>query len=839
MDYKQFFGLKEHPFRLTPDPDFFFPSDSHREALETLLYSIKSGEGFVQITGIPGTGKTLLLRTILRELGKDISTALILNPMLSPPELLRVILEDLGIDLSIMDNKPKETLIRYFRDFLLTRANKGIKTIIIIDEAQNLPKETMEELRLLSNLETDKEKLLQIILVGQLELEEKLLSPELKQLHQRITIRYRLKYLTKEDTGAYIYHRLRIAAGGSGAENIQFPPSVLKYIHNFSAGTPRLINIICERSLMSAYVEGKKTIEKKHAKKAVESIRGDEEIKPIREPVKLYKIAVFAILLIALTAVISYNMAPNNPVSKSLLAKIKKEEKKLKKFSSSLTRKEKEIKKDKLALLNKDKEIKKFENSLTEKNKVLQIKDKALKQKETGIKNKATLISKKEQKLSNKESELSKIEKNLNEKENKIEKKESKLKVLEIEINKIKNDFSNKETLLAKKGRDLKDQEKRLKEITEEIKRTKLEIKKTRSSFTDDETQLAKKEETLGKKESEILKKEQLLKSLELEIKNSKIDISSTESVFSKNKDLLAKKEKSLKLKEEELLRIQESLMDKEKALLIRETGINVQRNLTIPVASEASSSIRKAGPPSEVFSVPVKRKFISYDLTTNKSYLWEGANPSVNKIAEINMPWNYGEGFFLIGNDNYRGPFVFNHMSFFNDGIYLHPTDIWNRISKHTDKNMIPVIAYYSSKPEMDNSFIEKKQEIKKLISDWESTWRAMDIDSLIKYYGSVFTSYYMHKDKPIIFSREQLYSRKNEVWKKSGFVSLYIEDPIFIINPKNSQMAMAVFYQKYQSKIFSDQGTKVLYLKAFKKPDGTNDWKIVGKLWLNGIKD
>ncbi|MDY6852120.1 MAG: AAA family ATPase, partial [Thermodesulfobacteriota bacterium] len=192
MDYEQFFGLKDTPFRLTPDPDYYFPSDVHKEALQTLLYSIRAHEGFIQITGDPGTGKTLTLRTLLKQLGDEVTTALILNPRLSPEELLKVILEDLGLSPLKMEEKTKEELLRFFRDILLEKAQKGVTTVLIIDEAQNLPNDTLEELRLLSNLETEKKKLLQIILVGQVELEEKLRNPELRQLDQRITIRYRL-----------------------------------------------------------------------------------------------------------------------------------------------------------------------------------------------------------------------------------------------------------------------------------------------------------------------------------------------------------------------------------------------------------------------------------------------------------------------------------------------------------------------------------------------------------------------------------------------------------------------------------------------------------------------
>ena len=273
MDYEQFFGLKDTPFRLTPDPDYYFPSEVHKEALQTLLYSIRAQEGFIQITGDPGTGKTLTLRTLLKQLGDEVNTALILNPRLSPHELLKVILEDLGLSPLKMEEKDKEELLRFFREILLEKAKNNVTTVLIIDEAQNLPNDTLEELRLLSNLETEKKKLLQIILVGQIELEDKLKSQELKQLDQRITIRYRLQPLSKSDTVAYIHHRLRIAGGENSA---QFSKRVLNEVFKVSRGVPRLINIICERALMAAYVDGKNVIEKPHFIKAMKSIVGEQ-----------------------------------------------------------------------------------------------------------------------------------------------------------------------------------------------------------------------------------------------------------------------------------------------------------------------------------------------------------------------------------------------------------------------------------------------------------------------------------------------------------------------------------------------------------------------------------
>ena len=254
--YEDYYGFVEKPFSLTPDPKYLYKSESHANAFDLLQYAIRRREGFVVVTGDIGTGKTTLCRAILEQLDRRTFTALVLNPFLSEEDLLRIILQDFGV-VSREEMKrgrlagvSKQELIDTLNEFLLSLLPLGAGALLIIDEAQNLPRQVLEQIRILSNLETHKEKLLQIVLVGQLNLKDLLRSSDLRQLDQRVSIRYELKPLTRDETAAYVAHRLTIAGGGAV---VTFTPKALALVHRYSGGIPRLINLICDRALLGGY----------------------------------------------------------------------------------------------------------------------------------------------------------------------------------------------------------------------------------------------------------------------------------------------------------------------------------------------------------------------------------------------------------------------------------------------------------------------------------------------------------------------------------------------------------------------------------------------------------
>lgn len=282
MDYLEFFNLDENPFRITPDPFYFYPSEEHNETLSSLNYAMEQKEGFFLATGEPGTGKTTILKVFIDNWKDKAEIALIMTPRLSPEDFLLTVLEDLNVKIR---NNNKNEIMKAFRDFLLEHSLSGRRVIIVVDESQDLPDDTLEELRLLSNLETEKEKLLQIVLIGQQQLRKRLLSENLRQLNQRITVRTVLRPLTKDETSDYINYRVIKAGKGS----VIFEEKVKKQIYKFSTGIPRLINLIASRAMMAAYLDGSRNIKKRHIKQAIEHLSDEsyQTRRPVLSPVRL------------------------------------------------------------------------------------------------------------------------------------------------------------------------------------------------------------------------------------------------------------------------------------------------------------------------------------------------------------------------------------------------------------------------------------------------------------------------------------------------------------------------------------------------------------------------
>ncbi|RME40431.1 MAG: DUF2075 domain-containing protein [Deltaproteobacteria bacterium] len=296
--YLKHFGFSRKPFAVTPNPAFIFLSETHREAFAHLLYGIQNHAGFIVLTGEVGTGKTTVLRTLLNQLDDErYKIALIFNPALSAIELLRNILREFGLD---PGHRSLDDLHQQLNRYLLAQNREGHTVVLIVDEAQNLAPDVLEQVRLLSNLETETDKLIQIVLVGQPELDRMLACDELRQLRQRVTVRYSLTRMSNEDTRRYIEHRIAVAGGRQGL----FSLPALKYIQKKSGGIPRLINILCDRGLLAAYADNALRVEEKHIRLVEkELLRTEPSGRGRRRSLLLLGGAVFAVLLLAVGSV--------------------------------------------------------------------------------------------------------------------------------------------------------------------------------------------------------------------------------------------------------------------------------------------------------------------------------------------------------------------------------------------------------------------------------------------------------------------------------------------------------------------------------------------------------
>ncbi len=272
--YGEYFGLKELPFSIAPDPRYLYMSHEHREALAHLVYGIESDGGFVMLSGEVGTGKTTVCRCLLEQLPENTDVALVLNPKLSAEELLATLCDELGIKYPEIYTSVKVFVDR-INAYLLDAHARGRRTVLIIEEAQNLDTDVLEQLRLLTNLETNDRKLIQIIMVGQPELQDLLERPEMRQLAQRITARCHLGALPKKEVAEYVSHRLAVA----GVRTRLFPPPTIDKLFRLSGGIPRLINVICDRALLGAYVQGREQVDKAILTKAAREVFGRSDMR--------------------------------------------------------------------------------------------------------------------------------------------------------------------------------------------------------------------------------------------------------------------------------------------------------------------------------------------------------------------------------------------------------------------------------------------------------------------------------------------------------------------------------------------------------------------------------
>jgi general secretion pathway protein A len=366
--YERFYRLRERPFALTPDPDYLYPSRVHREAMNYLRYGIETQAGFVVITGAIGSGKTTLLQTLLRGLDSHTTVARVMNTLLDPRELIEAAMIDLGLEPA---GKSKPAMLKEFGEFLVSERAAGRLVLLVIDEAQNLTLPALEEIRMLSNLETEKSKLVQIILVGQPDLRDKLDRPELEQLRQRITVSYHLEPLDAEETARYINHRLARASLGAPLE---FPRAATDRIHARSAGVPRLINVVADATLVFGYGEERAEIDQALVDDVVADLDATGVLGPAPNPER-HASVVPADDVAAITARSEVRMKPDSATEAgpdpAVVAALEAERQRLERLAAAEARRASELAALERELIVREEEVVLRERELLEQRRVL------------------------------------------------------------------------------------------------------------------------------------------------------------------------------------------------------------------------------------------------------------------------------------------------------------------------------------------------------------------------------------------------------------------------------------------------------------------------------------
>jgi hypothetical protein len=424
--------------------------------------------------------------------------------------------------------------------------------------------------------------------------------------------------------------------------------------------------------------------------------------------------------------------------------------------------------------------------ALAEKEAKIREKEITLRQQEEIVSNKVSEIDKKEEMIGEKEEELSEKERALRTKEAVLQQEEAEIKKV---LSEKKADLQQKEVIVSKKV-----------------------------------SEIDKKEEIIGEKEEELSEKERALRKKEEELRRKESVLGEKEVVISQKERLLSEEEIALRQKNARL-RQKEAAGSEERPVLARKQPVSLPHDTTSPAS--------RPFPPPEALMVPKGKNFLALNCDIQRVFIFQGSGAEPLLKAEFEHEWPLGEGLFILGKDPSIGEFVFHHMSFLWGKPYVTATDLWKKVSHLVSGEAVPLMAY-SSRTKIDTGMIEKAREIEPIIASWSDAWESMDADSLVDYYGDIFTTYYLNLGKPMVFSKDQFYARKKEVLMKSGFVSLKTSEPIFIIDPDNPKLAIAFFYQKYRSKIYADEGAKALYFSLVDEAGGKETWKIVAKLWL-----
>jgi type II secretory pathway predicted ATPase ExeA len=789
MNYEAFFNFKEKPFTQTPDPDFYFSSDSHKEAIQHLLYCIRSDDGFIEISGNSGTGKTLIIRALLKQIaGENINVAFIVNSNAEPQDLLNAIAQDFGLDPDVINQHHGEQLLRLLYQRLIQLDDENIIPVVIIDEAQNLRPETLEQLCLISNLETEKKKLVKIILVGQLELEKQLNRPEFQKIHNRITIRYQLKPLTLSEMAAYIHYRIRVASASSEtyASMSPFPRKVLHQIYRYSKGIPRIVNTICDRALMAAFIDNKRTISPFHVKKALKSLLGEKAISVKIKPKLSVRISLFCLLLLLLIYFIMLYIPEKNTEQTSLPITIQEQTDGLpaKNQKTGMTPSIVEPKQP----LPEQKTSYSFSEKISPTTMITP--DSLVVVFSPDVNRMVVWKGQMNFSFLNKTdpSNLTQINTGVYflEKDFPVYQAQEPDKTLPLDVNE-PNAIS-------------------LSLINEILAKNLLEAEMENpitSAYTP-VAQMMDKEIALPVK-----------KSVEREssVKKPKPAISPQSK---KQTQAPKKKEPDTQAK------------NKEPTV---QSSMSKQESEQAPKKEDTLNQF-----PQEMISVPEGNVVIVISPDINRLFVWKGTSMHPKFVHQEALESSLKKGIYLLGKYKKDQAFMF-HTDYSSSIPRPLIETLWEKVGKRSSNCVIPVLVS-TSKQAISHKQIKKGRSIQLIVHQWVEAWRLKDFQQFMNLFNNKQILFYKINKPAITLAWEVLKSSQANIFSQKTQRVISASRPVCLLDPRNPNFSIALFNQVHTDNNYSESGVKVFFLRNTDKPDSKVGWIIDGRLWMQDIR-
>ncbi|KPA19570.1 ATPase AAA [Candidatus Magnetomorum sp. HK-1] len=817
MNYESFFNFKEKPFTQSPDTDFYFSSEAHKEAMQHLLYCIRSDDGFIEISGHPGTGKTMIIRSLLKQIaGENINVSFIVNSKAGPQDLINAIALDFGLDSEIIDNNHGEQLLRLLHQHLVQLNAENTIPIIIIDEAQNLSSETLEQLCLISNLETEKKKLVKIILVGQLELEKRLNQPEFQKIYNRITIRYRIKPLSKKEMNAYIQYRIRIASASDNQIALSpFTPLVLNQIFRYSKGIPRIVNTICDRAFMAAFIDNTREITPIHIKKAVKSLIGERpESKGFRTAFPI-RIGILSLILLALVYIF-FQWPSSTETTKIIPLKVPIEKKETTPPST-----------DKKTISSPAEEKQAITPTVIEKQSLTTsqaIEEKTIKSPDSTVMVEKKLPSTMQTSGSEKLTPT-----NLITPDSMVvifTPKDNRMIVWKGQMNLSLLNQTDPSLLKIDAGTYFLGKESSMEQV---------DISGQSKSLTTNQED----EDYPLSDESTSLSLSHINDEFDPSFLQTDMDEPLTKVYPSVAEELEKLGHTSFDLQADKMN--QETVKETTDAVpQVKKKQVLAPKKSPAPTKPKAKQSESKSDPinhfPQEMITVPKGKVVVMISPDVNRLFVWKGTSNYPKFVHQAALDSSLKEGVYILGKEKGSPPFMFHPEPSQSVSRNVIET-LWQKVGKQSSTSIIPVIVSLSEKS-ISRRYIERGKKIPSFVRQWVEAWRVKDFYQYMNCYDKKTILFYKTDKPPITLAWDVLKNSQAKIFSGKTNRVISVSEPVCLLDPGNPTTSVAIFNQEHSDDNYSESGVKVLYLMRAKDSDNIVRWKINGRIWIQGVK-